>query len=85
VHYLEWIGGISFATSHYCPGIGSCTHGAYGAGLEQLRVDLRHIQIEEGWEGNFVIDPMHIGKGSGAVDHPHHLLIVGGPFMDAET
>jgi hypothetical protein len=42
---------------------------------------MRIVQDQEGWAGDFVVNPMHVVAD--AVNHPKHLLIIG-PFMDAD-
>jgi hypothetical protein len=79
--YLDWIGLIWFATSQYCPGLLRCVHGAYSPEIEALRVALRAVQEEQGWVGDFVINPMHVGMGEAVVRNPKHILIIG-LFMD---
>jgi hypothetical protein len=49
--------------------------------MEALRAYLCTVQENEGWNGSFVINPMHVG--SNVVNQPKHLLIVG-PFMDED-
>jgi hypothetical protein len=74
--FVSWIPYISFAMSRYCPGFSGCP--SYSSELECLRVTLRIVQERVGWNGIFVINPMHVGRINEA---PKHLLIIG-PFMD---
>jgi hypothetical protein len=49
--------------------------------MEVLCVYLCTVQQDQGWENEFVINPMHIGLDVAC--NPKHLLIVG-PFMDED-
>jgi hypothetical protein len=79
-NFLQWVNEIRFMTCRYCPGT-ACTHGGPSTEMEALRIFLCHIQCSQGWDGSFVVNPMHVGLN--VVDEPKHLLIIC-PFMDAE-
>jgi hypothetical protein len=77
---MEWIGRVKLKFSCYSPGRAVCPFGGYNNALERLCVSLCVTQQQRGWEGEYVINSMHV-KADGTT---HHLLLIG-PFDFATT